>query len=103
VTTNAKTVVLAQALTRSRDQDKAPETTASPPAHGVSHSFDSAEATQRLAALTGAATMPQTATQAIGAIPRPPRAAWRRRDWLLVGGAALAGLVVAGVVLRRRG
>jgi hypothetical protein len=32
-----------------------------------------------------------------------PRAAWRRRDWLLVGGAALAGLVVAGVVLRRRG
>jgi hypothetical protein len=46
--------------------------------------------------------MPQTATQAIGAIPRPPRGGWRRRDWLLVGGAALAGLIVAGAVLRRR-
>jgi eukaryotic-like serine/threonine-protein kinase len=100
VDTRAKAVVLAQALTRSREQDKAPEATVSPPAHGVSHSFDSAEATQRLAALTGAATM--TATQAIGAIPRPPRGGWRRRDWLLVGGAALAGLVVAGAVLRRR-
>jgi hypothetical protein len=102
VDTRAKAVVLAQALTRSREQDNAPEATVSPPAHGVSHSFDSAEATQRLAALTGAATMAQTATQAIGAIPRPPRAGWRRRDWLLVGGATLAGLVVAGVVLRRR-
>jgi eukaryotic-like serine/threonine-protein kinase len=102
VDTRAKAVVLAQALTRSREQDKAPEATVSPPAHGVSHSFDSAEATQRLAALTGAATLPQTATQAIGAIPRPPRAGWRRRDWLLVGGAALAGLVVAGAVVRRR-
>jgi serine/threonine-protein kinase len=103
VDTRAKTVVLAQALTRSREQDNAPEATFSPPAHGVSHSFDSVEATQRLAVLTGAATMPQTATQAIGAIPRPPRSGWRRRDWLLVGGAALAGLVVAGVVVRRRG
>jgi serine/threonine-protein kinase len=101
VTTHAKTVVLAQALTRSREQDKAPETTVSPPAHGVSHSFDSVEATQRLAALTGAATVPQTATQAIGAIPRPPRSGWRRRDWLLVGGAALAGLVIAGAIVKR--
>jgi serine/threonine protein kinase len=102
VTTHAKGVVLAQALTRSREQDNAPEQPAGPGALGVSHSFDSVEATQRLAALTGAATAPQTATQAIGAIPRPPRTGWRRRDWLVVGGAALAGLVVAGAVLRRR-
>ena len=102
VTTHAKTVLLAQPLTHSRQQDKATEDPASPTAIGVSHSFDSAEATQRLAALTGAATMAQTATQAIGAIPRPPRAGWRRRDWLLVGGAALAGLVVAGALVRRR-
>jgi hypothetical protein len=111
---------------------------AAPPARGVSHSFDSLEATQRLAVLTGtaaaalsatkttpastSATAPntievgptpakppsaeqerQTATQAIGSIPRPvPRTGWRRRDWLLVGGAALAGLLVAGTILKRR-
>ncbi len=98
----AKTVVLAQSVNRTREQDKAPPETAQPAAHGVSQSFDSVEATQRLAALTGAATLPQTATQALGAIPRPPRGGWRRRDWLLVGGAALAGLVVAAALVRRR-
>ena len=36
------------------------------------------------------------------AVPHPPRARWRRRDWLLVGGAALAGLLVAGIVARKR-
>jgi hypothetical protein len=51
--------------------------------------------------LTGTATVPQTATQAIGAIPRPPRSGWRRRDWLLVGGATLAGLVIAGAIVKR--
>jgi len=94
--------VLAQALNRTREQDNAPQEPGASAALGVSHTFDSVEATQRLAALTGAATMPQTATQAIGAIPRPPRTGWRRRDWLLVGGAAVAGLIVAGVVARRR-
>jgi serine/threonine-protein kinase len=103
VDTRAKQEVLVQSINRTREHDNAPEEPAAPAAHGVSHSFDSAEATQRLAALTGAITTPQTATQAIGAIPRPPRTGWRRRDWLVVGGAALAGLVVAGVVLRRRG
>jgi sensor c-di-GMP phosphodiesterase-like protein len=98
----------------------------------VSHSFDSLEATQRLAVLTGTAaaalsatkttplagTAPgtievgptpaavvedrQTATQAIGSIPRPvARTGWRRRDWLLVGGAALAGLLVAGSIVKK--
>jgi serine/threonine protein kinase len=102
VDTRAKAVVLAQALNRTREQDNAPQEPGASAALGVSHTFDSVEATQRLAALTGAATMPQTATQAIGAIPRPPRTGWRRRDWLLVGGAAVAGLIVAGVVARRR-
>jgi len=100
VDTNAKTVVLVQPVSRTREQD-APEPTSAPPAHGVSNSFDSVEATQRLAVLTGTATAPQTATQALGAIPRPPRAGWRRRDWLLVGGAALAGLLVAGAIVKK--
>jgi eukaryotic-like serine/threonine-protein kinase len=102
VDTQSKTVVLVQPVNRTREQDAAAEPSSGPPARGVSNSFDSIEATQRLAVLTGTATAPQTATQALGAIPRPPRAGWRRRDWLLVGGAALAGLVVAGAVLKRR-
>jgi len=105
---DAKTVVMAQSFNRTRQQDNTPDNApdkaleAAAPAAQVSPSFDSAEATQRLAVLTGAATMPQTATQALGAIPRPPRSGWRRRDWLLVGGAALAGLVVVAALVRRR-
>jgi hypothetical protein len=62
------------------------------------------EATQRLAAMTGAATTwaPQSATQAVSALPRTATGKWRRRDWLLVGGAAALGLVLAGVIARKR-
>jgi len=137
--THAESKVIAQTVSRTRGVDavEAPPD-AAPPARGVSHSFDSLEATQRLAVLTGTAaaqlkaaspppviaTAPgtievgptpakpaspaeaerQTATQAIGSIPRPAtRSGWRRRDWLLVGGAALAGVVAAGVILKKRG
>jgi eukaryotic-like serine/threonine-protein kinase len=130
--TQAEAKVIAQTVSRTRGVD-ATETAAEPgagPARGVSHSFDSLDATQRLAVLTGTATAPlapaapavmevgptpakpaanpaaaerQTATQAIGSIPRPiTRSGWRRRDWLLVGGAALAGVVIAGVIAKRR-
>ena len=103
VDTQSKTVVMAQSVNRTREHDaSAQEETGAPPARGVSHSFDSMEATQRLAVLTGTASAPQTATQALGAIPRPPRSGWRRRDWLLVGGATLAGLLVAGAIVRGR-
>jgi serine/threonine-protein kinase len=134
--THAEAKVMAQTVSRTRGVDAAEPVadTAAPPARGVSHSFDSLEATQRLAVLTGAAaaaaaagighssatapgvvevgptpgtspaeTERQTATQAIGSIPRPvARSGWRRRDWLLVGGATLAGLLAAGVILKRR-
>jgi serine/threonine-protein kinase len=102
MSTHAKAVVLAQSITRSREQDKAGEDAVSPIAVGVSNSFDSNEATQRLAALTGASPVPQTTTQMLGVLPHAARGGWRRRDWLLVGGAALAGLVVAGIVARKR-
>ncbi len=107
VDTHAKTVVLAQTLNRTREADEAPAETAAPPAHGLAHSFDSLEATQRLASLTGAQTAPaeaapQTATQVIGALQRAPRPRWRRRDWMLAGGAGLAGLLLARVVLKGR-
>ena len=103
MSTQAKAVVLAQSVNRTRQQDEmTPAEAGTPPARGVSHSFDSNEATQRLAVLTGAAAAAQTATQAIGAVPHAPRTRWRRRDWLLVGGATLAGLIVAGIVARKR-
>jgi len=102
MSTQSKAAVLAQSVNRSRQLDeKTPAEAGAPLARGVSNSFDSNEATQRLAALTGSATIPQTATQAIGAVPHPPRGRWRRRDWLVVGGATLAGLIVAGIVTRR--
>jgi serine/threonine-protein kinase len=102
VDSSAKTIVLAQTVNRTRVQDQAVQEPSPPAAQGVSPSFDSAEATQRLAAMTGAVTLPLTNTQVVGAMPRGPRAGWRRRDWLLVGGAALAGLLVAGTLVRRR-
>ena len=109
VDTNAKTAVMAQTLNRTRQADNAPEDVSTPPTHGLAHSFDSMEATQRLATLTGATTTlgergdeRQTATQALGSMQRPSRPGWRRRDWLLVGGAAVLGAVVARLVAKRR-
>jgi len=100
----AKSTVLAQTLNRTRQADQSQPETPAPAAHGVA--LDSEEATQRLAALTGAASgestlTPQTATQAIKSIPQAPRTRWRRRDWLVVGGAALCGLVAARLIVRR--
>jgi serine/threonine-protein kinase len=96
----AKNIVLGQAVARTREADRVAEESAAAPARGLATSFDSAEATQRLAALTGVAA-PQTATQAFKSIPRPPTGRWRRRDWLIVAGAAVCGLVAARAILRR--
>jgi eukaryotic-like serine/threonine-protein kinase len=103
----SRTIVMAQTLNRTREADKAPpepEKAAEQPAQRIAPSFDSLEATQRLAAMTGAATTwtPQTATQAVSALPRAAASGWRRRDWMLVGGAAAVGLVLAGLIVGRR-
>jgi serine/threonine-protein kinase len=98
----AKNTVLAQTVSRTREADQATEDTPPPPARGLASSFDSIEATQRLASLTGAQTTPQTATQAIKSIPRDSATKWRRRDWLAVAGAGVCGLLVARAVLRRK-
>jgi serine/threonine-protein kinase len=98
----AQNIVLAQTVSRTREADRATEDTPPPPARGLASSFDSIEATQRLASLTGAQTAPQTATQAIKSIPRNPPAKWRRRDWLAVVGAGVCGLLVARAILRRK-
>lgn len=74
------------------------------PAHALSRTFDSAEATQRLVALDVTATddAQLSTTQVLRAAPpRPPRR-WRRRDWILVGALGLLGLFVARRVKRAR-
>lgn len=108
VDSNAKTVMLAQTVNRTRMADQAPEDLPESPARGLAQSFDSQEATQRLATLTGASSVkpaeaPPTTTQVLRSIAQPeePRR-WRRRDWLLIAAAAVGGLVVAGGILRRR-
>jgi serine/threonine-protein kinase len=108
VNTHEKKVVLAQTLDRTRRADDATAEAAELAARGLSRSFDSAEATQRLGTLTGTeasaladASAPLTATQMLSTLEQPPRGRWRRRDWLLVGGAALAGLIVASAIARR--
>ena len=101
--TQSNAVVLAQTVNRTRSRDQALEDSVSPVAVGVSHSFDSNEATQRLAALTDAADSAQSSTQGLSGVPHaPPRRGWRRRDWLLMGGAAVAGVLVATAIVKRR-
>jgi hypothetical protein len=95
-----KTIVLGQAVSRTREADRVAEEAAPAPARGLASSFDSAEATQRLASLTGVAA-PQTATQAMKSIARAPSGRWRRRDWLIVAGAAVCGLVTVRAILKR--
>jgi serine/threonine protein kinase len=95
--------VMAQTLNRTRQDDSKTGEPSVPPARGLAHSFDSAEATQRLAALTGAETAPDSsATQALSSMKQPEKRGWRRRDWLLVGGATALGALIARTIIRRR-
>ena len=99
----AQSVVMAQTLNRTRQEDSVPGERTDPPARGLAHSFDSAEATQRLATLTGASesvTDSVSATQAMSSLKPPEARGWRRRDWMLVGAAAALGLAIAALILR---
>ena len=97
-----KSAVLAQTLERSRRaEDETPRPDAAP-ARGLSRTFDSLEATQRLVALSDAAlstdpanplplTMQTTSTALSGG--------WGLRDTLVVAAAVLAGLLVAAIIV----
>jgi len=87
----AQHAVHAQAVVHSRGSDAAAQARSESPAHGVARAFDSSEATQRLAALTVAGSESGT---------RPAARGWGRRDMLALAGAALAGLLVAALILR---
>jgi serine/threonine protein kinase len=93
-------------LDRTRVDDQSTQPLDRQAGHRVARAFDSFEATQRLAALTdvdlGEAAKDEalTATQMIDSVPPPPRQGWRRRDWLVLGGATLLGVLVAGSIVR---
>jgi serine/threonine-protein kinase len=99
----AQSAVMAQTLNRTRQEDSAPGEPTDPPARGLAHTFDSAEATQRLASLTGASQSLSdsvSATQAMSSLKPPEALGWRRRDWALVGAALALGLAIAIAILR---
>jgi len=99
-----KSAILAQTLERSRRaEDGAPAPDAAP-ARGLSRTFDSLEATQRLVALSDAAltrdpaanhplqlSMQTTSTALSGG--------WRLRDTLVVAAGAISGLIAAAIIV----
>jgi serine/threonine protein kinase len=98
----AKTLAHAHTFDRTRADDQSTLPLDKPTGHRLARDFDSFEATQRLAALTGAegTNAALTATQMIDSVPTPPKPGWRRRDWLVVSGAAVLGVLVARRIVR---
>ncbi len=97
-----KAALLAQTVERSRRVEEETPPPDAAPARGLSRTFDSLEATQRLVALSdsgkaidpSARTMPltmQTTMMAGGG--------WNRRDTAFVAAGAIAGLIVAAIIV----
>jgi hypothetical protein len=97
-------MVLNQTIERSRRSDEQAPVAEPSPAKGVARAFDSLEATQRLAVMTGLAEGPVenfVDTLAIEAAQRsaePPRS-WTGRDTAVVLGGAAAGLIAAVIIV----
>jgi len=108
VSTEERAALLAQPGTHSRQADVAAAIEVVPamdlPTRGVARNFDSAEGTQRLAAFTSGAplsTRPQlsSATQMMRTARITVWRGWPRRDVLALAGAAIAGLLIAALIL----
>lgn len=98
-----RTVVLAQTVVHTRHDDDAAAETVPSPAHGLARTFDSAEATQRLAVLTAvkpAATVELSATQMLRMVRRLEPRRWGWRDASVIAAATLFGLLVAALILK---
>jgi len=99
-----KSAVLAQTLERSRraeDDTPAPDAA---PARGLSRTFDSLEATQRLVALSDVALTGDPAAKhplplSMQATSTALSGGWRPRDTLVVAAGAVSGLIAAAIIV----
>jgi len=101
VDTDVKSAVLSQTVERSRrvSDDATPEPA---PARGLSRTFDSLEATQRLVALGDAArgADPSASTVPLSMRTSPLSSrSWKPSDTLAVAAGALAGLIAAALIV----
>jgi serine/threonine-protein kinase len=102
---DVKSAVLAQTLERSRRAEgETPAPDAAPaPARGLSRTFDSLEATQRLVALSDAALTSDPAASTLPLTMQTTSTAlsggWRPRDTLVVAASAVAGLIAAAIIV----
>jgi ferric-dicitrate binding protein FerR (iron transport regulator) len=95
--------VLAQSVVHSRRADDVAEATETSPAQGLARSFNSSEATQRLAALTAVhstANPELSTTQVLRTLQQPARRRWGKRDASVIAGAAMLGLIAAALILK---
>lgn len=103
VDAEVKSAVLAQTVERSRKVEDVTPTVESPPARGLSRTFNSLEATQRLFALSDAARQsgpPEVrATLAMQTTTTNLSGGWTTRDTLIVAAGVLAGLVAASIIV----
>jgi serine/threonine protein kinase len=101
VDTDVKSAVLSQTVERSRrvSDDATPEPA---PARGLSRTFDSLEATQRLVALGDAARGADPSASTVPLSMRTSPLSWRSwkpSDTLAVAAGALAGLIAAALIV----
>ena len=101
VDTDVKSAVLSQTVERSRRvrEDATPEPA---PARGLSRTFDSLEATQRLVALSDATRGADPSASTVPLSMQTTAAfagSWKPRDTMVVAAGALAGLVAAAAIV----
>jgi len=98
-----KSAVLAQTVERSRRVEETTATSDLAPARGLSRTFDSLEATQRLVALSDTAVASNPSATALpGALQSSTTIVgigWRPSDTVVVAAGALAGLVAAAIIV----
>jgi hypothetical protein len=104
VDSDAQSMVLAQTIERSRRSDEEEPVVEPSLAKGVARAFDSLEATQRLAVMTGLADGPLENLVDTVAIEEAKRAAeaphgWTGRDTAVALGGAVAGLIAAAIIV----
>jgi serine/threonine-protein kinase len=103
VNSEVKRALLEQTVERSRRVEEETPPPQDVPARGLSRTFDSLEATQRLAALSEAAKSSERAASAVPVTMQTTamvvRAGWSRRDTAVVAAGAVVGLIVAAIIV----